>query len=140
MSLPPEKRYRTTAVVLSLLYPGLGHIYLRAWVRALVWFGVVLSAVALVLPTDLLVTITTGTVASVAGLDAQIPTVTLVVLAVVARVLCALDAWWTHGQRTDDGAHAHCHECHRSVEATVEFCHWCLEPVESDHESRTADV
>ncbi|WP_254533728.1 DUF6677 family protein [Natrinema gelatinilyticum] len=139
MSLTHEKRHRTTAVVLSLLSPGLGHIYLRAWVRALVWFGVVLSAVVLILPTDFLVTITTGTAASIAGIDAQIPTVTLVILAVVSRVLCALDAWLTQRQQTNGETHAHCNACNRSVEVTVEFCHWCLEPVEADVESRTAD-
>jgi hypothetical protein len=138
MSLPHEKRQRTTAVVLSLLYPGLGHLYLQAWVRALVWLGVVLSAVVLVLPTDLLVAVATGTTTSLAHVDAQVPIVTLVTLAVVTRVLGALDAWWIHRQQSNSGTHTHCHECHRTVEAAVEFCHWCLEPVEAGGESGTA--
>ncbi|WP_318571082.1 DUF6677 family protein [Salinigranum marinum] len=137
MNLSHKKRHRTTAVVLSLLYPGLGHIYLRAWVRASVWLALVLSAVGLVLPTDLIVTITTGTAASIADVDAQIPTVALVILAAVSRVLCALDTWLTHRQHGQ--THVHCHACHRSVELTSEFCRWCLEPVEADIESKTAD-
>ena len=38
------------AAVLALVYPGLGHLYLRRWFRALVWFGLTASAVFLLVP------------------------------------------------------------------------------------------
>src|SRR6056297_2027671 len=38
------------AVGLSLLFPGLGHAYLRQWVRALLWAALSISASALLLP------------------------------------------------------------------------------------------
>lgn len=27
------------ASALAVIYPGLGHVYLREWLRALLWFG-----------------------------------------------------------------------------------------------------
>jgi hypothetical protein len=38
------------AGVLGFLYPGLGHAYLRAWIRAVAWFGLAVVTAALVVP------------------------------------------------------------------------------------------
>ena len=38
------------AVLLAFVYPGLGHIYLREWLRALVWFFLVVTSSTLLIP------------------------------------------------------------------------------------------
>ncbi|QSG14078.1 DUF7575 domain-containing protein [Halapricum desulfuricans] len=42
------------AAVLSLLYPGVGHLYLRQWFRALLWLALVFGASLVLIPADII--------------------------------------------------------------------------------------
>jgi len=42
------------AAALSLLYPGVGHLYLREWFRALLWFALVIGASLVLIPTGII--------------------------------------------------------------------------------------
>ena len=42
------------AAALSLLYPGVGHLYLRQWFRALLWLALVFGASIALIPMDIL--------------------------------------------------------------------------------------
>ena len=45
----PRKR-PWLAAVLTVLIPGLGHLYLRLWGRALLWFVIVIGSVLVLVP------------------------------------------------------------------------------------------
>ena len=153
------------AAVLAMVLPGLGHLSLRRWRRALLWHltivggGVALLALYDVEPVDPL--------ADPAAVSAALPTdVTLPI--VVLFVLSAIDAYLVgradvaERERTDaaaeamrrraasadgddaaagrqtaasaaggdgEGLEVTCPECGREVDADLDFCHWCTEPL-----------
>lgn len=127
------------AALLSILWPGLGHAYLRAWARALLWLlMLVLTSVVLVPPS-----ITPSSVSVEAFMQAyrQIPTsVSLVVFALT--ILCALDAYRLARERNRERATATagrfqsatsdesgqlttCPNCGKELDEDLDFCPWC---------------
>lgn len=130
------------AAALSLFYPGLGHVYLREWLRALLWFLLVVSTAMLVVPDSAL---------QVSGLDEilraqrNLPVeATAALLAVTAFSM--LDAYWiaSRGSASGDAsasgggaasesdaegdgdATVRCSECRKSVDTSeYDFCPWC---------------
>jgi hypothetical protein len=155
------------AAVLALVFPGLGHLSLRRWGRALLWHltivggGVALFALYEVEPVD--------PFAGPAAVTAAVPTdVTLPI--VLLSALSALDAYLVgraavaereradaaaeavrrraegadgadggNSDRTppaaaaggEDGgtAEVSCPNCGKEVDADLDFCHWCTEPL-----------
>lgn len=118
---------RVTAVLLSVLYPGLGHAYVRSWRRALLWylggFGVLLTA------SPELLTSALGT----QGIDAllrasqQVSVETLVVVVLGMRALGTADVWLLLSRRSKDGGATHCDSCARQHDPEIDFCPWCLD-------------
>lgn len=128
------------AAALSLFYPGLGHVYLREWLRALLWFLLVVSTAMLVVPDSAL---------QVSGLDEilraqrNLPVeATAALLAVTAFSM--LDAYWIASRggasgdasasgatsesdaEGDGDATVRCSECRKSVDTSeYDFCPWC---------------
>lgn len=91
----PYRRNPWIAVGLSVLIPGLGHIYGRAYIRALLWFGPVAFATAAVLAlsrtssTDLVeAALSTSVLWTIFGLN---------ILAAVWRLASAADAFHVSG-------------------------------------------
>ncbi|TKX56709.1 zinc ribbon domain-containing protein [Halorubrum sp. SS7] len=155
------------AALLALVFPGLGHLALRRWGRALLWHltivggGVALFALYDVEPVDPL--------ADPAALTAAVPTdVTLPI--VLLSALSALDAYLVgradaaERDRAEAAAEAmrrraasadgddgpgggqspppaaatgedgetlevSCPNCGKEVDADLDFCHWCTEPL-----------
>ncbi|WP_324759219.1 zinc ribbon domain-containing protein [Haloarcula sp. GH36] len=113
------------AVLLALVYPGLGHIYLREWVRAVLWFGLVFSTTTLLLgesdlPTELSVD---AFLAASRGLP---PEASLALLAIT--VLSMADAYWMATRTQHEGAVADgltCPNCGKELDEDIDFCHWC---------------
>lgn len=123
------------AGLLALLYPGLGHIYLRAWKRALGWFVLAIATVALVIPSEV--------IERVDPLDSPFTVSETVVSAASAGELSALfvvvgfsvaDAYLlarrrqtgqTAGESTD-----RCPNCSKELEDDLEFCPWCATELE----------
>ncbi len=129
------------AAVLGFVYPGLGHVYLRRWVRALSWFTLALVTAALVVPEAAYQAFQTdGFGGLVEASESFSLEVTLSLL--VIRVLNVVDAYLvavrdtasavaehvpTPGGADADaaGEPATCPECGKELDSDLDFCQWC---------------
>ncbi|WP_435151744.1 DUF7575 domain-containing protein [Haladaptatus sp. DFWS20] len=127
------------AAGLAFVYPGLGHAYLRQWLRALLWFGFALVTVMVFIPQTTFEAVETG---GFAAYSAEIQALPLsVVIPILVVQLCnILDAYWSalRGNRTpttdgDGSSGTRCPNCRRNVDEDLDFCHWCTNPI--DHET-----
>lgn len=110
------------AVLLAFVYPGLGHVYLREWGRALLWFGLAIGALLLLVPSPASDP-PTGLDAILAG--EGLPLAAVLALATITG-FSMLDAYrLAVGQRGVDGSR--CPSCGRELDGSLEFCHWCTE-------------
>ncbi|WP_135820519.1 zinc ribbon domain-containing protein [Halostella litorea] len=110
------------AVGLSVLFPGLGHAYLRQWVRALLWAALSISASALLMPEPA----TSGTVIerATATVEAMSRTETFVLLSVT--LFAAIDAFVISVRQANyDPDAVHCPNCGNEIDEELDFCHWC---------------
>jgi hypothetical protein len=135
MSQERERR-PVLAALLSVLQPGLGHVYLREWLRACLWAGVwtvSLAGVAVSAGVDLTdaesVVVAFGLFPGASGLP---PEAALAIVAVTA--VSTLDAYWLtarNNHRIRKEA-SRCPHCGRGLDPTLSFCHWCTEPRDGD--------
>lgn len=137
---PSESEKRPwLAALLSILFPGLGHAYLRAWARALLWVLLLTAATVVMIPPS----IAPSSFSMEAFMDAyaQIPTtVSLMVFALT--VLCALDAYrmaQAANRRTvtptaggvdlpgtdNEETAGKCPNCGKELDEDLDFCPWC---------------
>ena len=58
--MPPSRRSPVTACLLAYLVPGLGHLYLRQWVKGAVFLGAISALFALGLVMDARLVLPTG--------------------------------------------------------------------------------
>jgi hypothetical protein len=134
------------AALLAFVYPGLGHVYLRLWGRALLWFVFVVASTMLLIPAD-----TFPSTLSLTAMQEALQTIPLAVTLTVLglTVLNVVDAYLmarrlgrgevgggipgfggdsepTAGvtATTEDGEQT-CPNCGREVDADLDFCHWC---------------
>lgn len=130
------------AAVLALVYPGFGHLYLRAWIRAVAWFVVALIAAAMVMPESAYAAYEANGFSGLLEASKNLPLEAILSMTVV-RVLNALDAYLTGLQQsvTTETATdaATCPECGKELDDDLDFCPWCttrLEPTEGDEPPR----
>lgn len=120
-----------------MLSPGLGHVYLREWLRAVLWFGLILGATSQLVnvsPTPAELTVSAIVNTSMAAAE-DVPLRSRLALFAITSISMA-DAYWiaTRGNQqaaTDEGVS--CPHCGREVDEDLAFCHWCttrLEPQE----------
>lgn len=125
------------AAALSL-YPGLGHAYLRRWLRALLWFGLVVSAVAFVAPEAAL----DGSVGVFEGAQMISENLSTVEEFALVSILgfSMLDAYLLaeHGERRDDDGVPTCPHCGQELDEDLDFCHWCTSRLDEPTEEETA--
>jgi hypothetical protein len=118
------------AALLGVVYPGLGHVYLRAWIRAIAWFGLALVTAAMVVPESAITAFQQngidGLVAASRGFSLEVTGSLLVV-----RALNVLDAYLT-GLRQEratvqapDEDVARCPNCGGELDEDLDFCPWC---------------
>lgn len=123
------------AAVLSILYPGLGHLYLRSWLRAVVWFLLALMTASLVLPESVANAYETG------GFEAMVSAMQAVPLATMAPVLvvsglCVLDAYVSarrdiaYGVGGSEPPENACPVCGKELDEELDFCPWCTTRIE----------
>lgn len=133
-----NRRRRSTAVLLSLLYPGLGHLYVRSWHRALGWYLGGLAGLGL------LFAVTPGVTAALVAsqsIDAavraarELPVDALVVVVLGLRLLGSADVWWVLRRRARGMAPTRCDSCARERESDLNFCPWCLDATDRDADS-----
>lgn len=118
------------AAVLSMVYPGLGHVYLREWLRGLLWFGLVLATVSFMLPASAM-----PAPGSELSFDALVRTTealpegaSLALFGIVA--LSVVDAYRlaaVGNRRTEVTTGSRCPHCGHELDADLDldFCHWC---------------
>lgn len=114
------------AALLAFAYPGLGHVYLREWARALLWFGVALMSASLLVPEDAVPA--TLSVASLEAMVRALPSSATVAFGLVTG-LAVVDAYWlartANERRERTAAGDRCPNCGRDVDGDLDFCHWC---------------
>lgn len=122
------------AVALAFIYPGLGHAYLRRWLRALLWFGLVVSAVVFIVPNDAFET-SESVFTGVQAVSEQLSTGEALALASIlffnmldAYVLAAYVDRPTPGP--DDQAAPSCPHCGKELDEDLTFCHWCTTEIQ----------
>ncbi len=110
------------AVGLALLFPGLGHLYLRQWVRAILWSALWILAALLLLPDPA----TGGTSAErmlstveSMSLQAQFVLLSLILFNVIDAFVISVQ------QARYDPDAVHCPQCGGEVDEDIDFCHWC---------------
>ncbi|THE64857.1 zinc ribbon domain-containing protein [Salinadaptatus halalkaliphilus] len=121
----------------SVVLPGAGHAILRDWLRALVFAGLYLSAVAIFLPpTDELAAVDSVT-ETVTVVTTEIDTMGQFVLSFVV-LFAAIDATFRalgfppgSSAATDGDEGPSCPECGKELDEDLAFCHWCTTRLET---------
>ncbi|SDJ34306.1 zinc-ribbon domain-containing protein [Halovenus aranensis] len=120
------------ALALTLLVPGLGHAYLRLWLRSILWLALYVTASTFVLPDDA----TPGEL-SVDAFVAASEAVPLEAAAVVlgVSVVCLVDVYMMTSHvnnrlRRASGAVTVCPNCGNEIDEDLSFCHWCTTELE----------
>lgn len=131
-----NKKRPWLAALFAFVYPGAGHLYLREWLRAFLWFGFAFLTAYLFIPPEMVQAVQnggwSGYMQASENIDIQ---QTLPVLFVS---LCnILDAYWSAirnnraVQEAADGTRR-CPNCGRKVDADLDFCQWCTSPLDAD--------
>ncbi|MFB6205528.1 MAG: zinc ribbon domain-containing protein [Haloglomus sp.] len=121
------------------LQPGLGHAYLRSWVRAVLWFGLWAMTVLVVVPAP--GAPATEPVAFLRGLATGMQTLEIEASLALGSVTAfsVIDAYWL-GARTavrDEAAASQftCPACGRETDPELGFCQWCTTEFDADDAS-----
>ncbi|NGM69707.1 zinc ribbon domain-containing protein [Natronolimnobius sp. AArcel1] len=125
---------------LSVILPGAGHAVLRDWIRALIFVGLYLSAIALFFPVEMIAnadSVTEG--AELATQETE--TMGQFVLSFIV-LFAAIDATFRSlgfppNSSSADVDGPTCPECGKELDDDLEFCHWCttrLEPRGDDED------
>jgi len=130
-------RRSLVASILALIYPGLGHLYLRAWLRAIAWFVVALVAAAMVMPESAYAAYEANGFSGVMEVSRNLPMEAVLSMTVV-RVLNALDAYLTGlrskaSETAEESPTNTCPECGKELDEDIDFCPWCSTRLESTH-------
>jgi hypothetical protein len=117
------------AALLGTVVTGLGHLYLRRWLRALGWLGLTVAASVLFVPESTISALSSGTltdpfailpivlISAASALDAYL----------IAKVRRQPDRFQTNntvGSTGTDESPA-CPSCGKPVDPDLGFCHWC---------------
>ncbi|MDB2225804.1 zinc ribbon domain-containing protein [Halorubrum ezzemoulense] len=117
------------AALLGTVVTGLGHFYLRRWLRALGWLGLIVAASVLFVPESTITALSSGTltdpfsilpiilISAASALDAYL-------IAKVRRQPDRFQANTTVGSTGADESPA-CPACGKPVDPDLGFCHWC---------------
>ncbi|ERG96219.1 zinc ribbon domain-containing protein [Haloquadratum walsbyi] len=134
-----QRRPRRPWVVflLSMLATGLGHVYLRRWVRGIGWFAATIAVSALLIPPEAIQTIWSAN----SDISTFAPAIGVALASVAdAYVLARNDQrTWddpsTTGSVTSsdvaDGPPS-CPNCSRDLDTDIDFCPWCTTKISSD--------
>lgn len=129
------------AGVLAAIYPGLGHVYLRSWFRALTWFGLAMLTAAIVVPPSVVAAYQTGSLDAILEASREIPNGAFLALLAV-RVLNVVDAAWLGSRSrrgTAESGGRPCPNCGRDLDVDLDFCHWCTAQLDGRPEEHRSD-
>lgn len=124
------------AALLAIVHPGLGHVYLREWARALLWFGLVLTAASLLIPTELAAE--AASIEAVLEMSRELPFEVALALSAIVFV-SMVDAFWVARRKNErtrmEATGTRCPNCGREVDIDIDFCHWCTTELDADVDS-----
>lgn len=123
------------AAALAVVYPGLGHVYLRAWGRSLMWFGAVIGTAIILIPTNLLTSITA--LADIPPTIAAVPIEAAIAVGLVVS-LNVIDAWVSARRQNVPEDGQQCPRCGRTTDLELSFCHWCTTEFTTDEPDVTS--
>ena len=117
------------AALLGTVVTGLGHFYLRRWLRALGWLGLIVAASVLFVPESTITALSSGTltdpfsilpmvlISAASALDAYL----------IAKVTRQPDRFQANNTVGSTGANESpaCPACGKPVDPDLGFCHWC---------------
>lgn len=117
------------ASVFALVYPGLGHVYLRAWLRALGWFVLAIVGAALVVPDSAITAYQQGGMSALYAASQEFGTDVFISLLGI-RALNVIDAYLTAIRQSRAAAAVAsdartCPSCGKEIDPNLDFCHWC---------------
>lgn len=102
-----------------MLVVGLGHLYLRRWVRAVWWAGLAILVGSLFVPPETLTALRSGEPVTPRLLA---PVLGIVVFSATdAFVVAVRDRRAGTGHTPEDS----CPNCGKSVDEDLDFCQWC---------------
>jgi hypothetical protein len=129
------------AALLAFAQPGLGHAYLRSWLRAVLWFGLWAATVTLVVELPALPL--SDPISFISALFTSMNDLPLRSTLALASVtsFSMLDAYWLAARNAASGDQfadePTCPSCGREIDPSLDFCHWCTaeldEPNSADH-------
>jgi hypothetical protein len=125
------------AVVLTLLVPGLGHLYIEYWKRSFLWFVLSLGSTELLLPDDWLPS--EFTVDAFVQASESVPFWTLSIVTAI-YIACLVDTYVlslhvNEQVRREVGDVQSCPNCGRELDDDIDFCHWCTTRLDQPGES-----
>jgi len=116
------------AAILAFIYPGLGHVYLREWLRAVLWFGLVVSTTLLLIDEAVMAPVDSGfSLEGVLAVSQNVPVEASVALLAITMLSMA-DAFWMATRENEDAEvveGASCPHCGKELDEDIDFCHWC---------------
>jgi hypothetical protein len=126
------------AGVLGFLYPGLGHAYLRAWIRAVAWFGLAVVTAALVVPDSAYQAFEARGFQGLLDVSESFGSrVTLSLLLV--RLFSVVDAYVLAVKQsspaTAETDASTCPACGKELDEDLDFCPWCTQRLEAPAEA-----
>jgi hypothetical protein len=126
------------AAVLAFVYPGLGHVYLREWLRAVLWFGLVVSTSTLLVDQAATAPLQDGfSLDALLAVSANIPIEASVALLAIT-LLSMADAFWMatrENETTEVVEGTNCPNCGKELDEDIDFCHWCTTELDRPAES-----
>lgn len=129
-----SRRRAAIGALLALLAPGLGHVYLRAWVRAVAWFFLAIATVTVMLPESAFQAIEAGGIERAVEASTSLP-VRVYLASLTVRMANALDAAllaFREGAATaGEAGEASCPQCGGELDDELDFCPWCTARLEA---------
>jgi len=132
------------AGLLGTVVTGLGHLYLRRWLRAIGWLGVTVVASVLFIPESMGSGISSGTFSDFLSI---LPIVLISAASALDAYLIAKSRLQTDGDGPTDTVGATgadesptCPACGKPFDPELGFCHWCTTEFEVVDGTELAEI
>jgi hypothetical protein len=121
------------AVLLTILVPGLGHLYLRLWVRSVLWFALYFTTSSFLLPGK--ATPESLSIDAFVAASEAVPLQTAL-LVVSISLFCLLDVYmmsnYINYQHKKEESGVVCPSCGKELDEDLDFCHWCTTELDDE--------
>lgn len=147
-----SERQPWIAGILALIYPGLGHVYLREWGRAVMWFVLALVAAVIVIPEHAFDSFEAspgvdGLLEATEIIQAETEPLGIATLGVIVG-FSVIDAFVLARRSATNNADEQlkpetekpkCPECGKPLDEDLDFCHWCTTELDKERMEREED-